>query len=111
RLRRRRKRQPGFAIPTHRGCLAYKHNLQQMFGLGKGYFRGFREGPRQHGPERLAAMADAELLLGGNFAESATEGRIVEERIVAETGRSAGGPRDEPFNYTVEHAPEAAGFH
>src|ERR1700732_3842986 len=65
----------------------------------------------QHGPQRLAAMADGELLFRRRFAEGASKSWTVEKRVVTEAARSAGFVEDSAFHGAAIHAEQARVFH
>ena len=64
--------------------------------------------PRTQPPEHFAhgvpAMADRHFLLARRFAERAAEGRVVEQRIVAEAVLPAGFVQDEAFHRGAKRA-------
>src|ERR1700676_4778595 len=57
----------------------------------------------KHGGERLRAMADLHFLFDRGFAESASEGLVVEERIVSEAAGAARLADDAAFNRAAKN--------
>jgi len=55
-------------------------------------------------------MAEGEFLLGGGFAESESERRRVEERIVSEAGGAARLVEDDARHRTAKNATETLAF-
>src|SRR5476649_2415333 len=90
-----------------RGCTALRRCNQSRDRQGA--FRCLEGG--QHGPERLAAMADGELLFRRRFAEGAPKSWTVKERVVPEAARSAGFVEDSAFHCAAIHAEQARAFH